>query len=272
MKRVRILILVIVAVALPAIFRHQIQDALTALLQRLSGRKTVAERLEQCGAHARERLRPFFEAKAVAYPPGKLVLVGLKSERLLEIYAPEDSHRFRLIRSYPILAASGTMGPKLREGDRQVPEGLYRIESLNPNSRYHLSLRLDYPNEFDREQAARDGRANLGGDIMIHGSSVSIGCLAMGDEAIEDIFVLAADTGIRNVFVVLAPVDFRAADSTLDAEDLPSWTDALYDSIRSELEKLPKESWRATAAHSSIATEGGSVNPEDSHGPEGTAQ
>lgn len=74
------------------------------------------------------------------------------------------------IKSYPILAASGSIGPKLRESDMQVPEGVYQIESLNPNSQFHLSLRVNYPNEFDREQARIDGRAQLGGDIMIHGS------------------------------------------------------------------------------------------------------
>jgi len=71
------------------------------------------------------------------------------------------------VADYRITAASGTAGPKLREGDRQVPEGIYRIVGLNPNSRYHLSMKLDYPNAFDRHQAARDGRARPGSDIFI---------------------------------------------------------------------------------------------------------
>ena len=87
----------------------------------------------------------------------------------------------------PILAASGVSGPK-REGDKQVPEGFYRIELLNPNSRYHLSLRVNYPNADDLERARQDGRAlsTLGGDIMIHGGSASIGCLALGDPAVGE--------------------------------------------------------------------------------------
>ena len=79
------------------------------------------------------------------------------------------------------------LGPKLREGDRQVPEGVYTIANMNPNSISHLSLALSYPNDFDRARAAEDGRADntLGGSIMIHGGSGSIGCMAVGDEAAE---------------------------------------------------------------------------------------
>lgn len=238
-NRRHLLVLLILVAALVVIFKDQIQDALTPLIQRIRGRATVADRVAQHGPQARERLRPFFDAKDVPYPPERLVFVGLKTEETLEIYAPDRSGQLRLVRSYPILAVSGKIGPKLREGDRQVPEGFYRIESLNPNSRYHLALRLNYPSKFDRRQARREGRANLGGDIMIHGSSVSIGCLAMGDEAIEDIFVLAADTGIQNVSVILSPVDFRILDGTVDAEALPPWTDMLYDAIKSELERIP---------------------------------
>jgi len=241
MKRIHVLVAILVAVALAAIFRRRIQDVCAPLVQKLLGRATVADRLEQFGPQSRDRLRPFFEAKGVPCPPGKVVLVGMKTEKMLEIYASDGSGEFKFIRSYPVLAASGKTGPKLREGDLQVPEGLYNVESLNPNSRFHLALRLDYPNSFDRQQARSDGRSNLGSNIMIHGASVSIGCLAMGDEAIEDIFVLAADTGIGNVSVILAPVDFRVAGSAVDEEDLPPWIDTLYDGIRLELEQLPKE-------------------------------
>jgi murein L,D-transpeptidase YafK len=127
----------------------------------------------------------------------------------------------------------------LREGDRQVPEGIYPIESLNPNSSYHLSLRVGYPNAFDRAQAANEGRKNLGGDIMIHGKSVSIGCLAMGDEAAEDLFVLAADTGLQNIKVVLSPMDFRTGAAVPKTAKLPDWTEGLYNQIRSEMAALP---------------------------------
>ena len=143
------------------------------------------------------------------------------------------------VRSYPILAASGRLGPKLRQGDKQVPEGLYRIESLNPNSRFHLALRVDYPNAFDRRLAARDRRTDLGGDIMIHGGAASIGCLAMGDEAAEDLFALVAEVGKENIDVVLSPVDFREQTLPATAGGLPDWMPELHSRIRERLEVLP---------------------------------
>ncbi len=202
--------------------------------------KTTQQRVEEFGAVVETRLRPAFEQAGVSYPPARLALIGLKTERLLQVYAADSVGGFKFIKSYPIRAASGTVGPKLREGDGQVPEGVYRIESLNPNSRYHLALRVSYPNEFDRQQARADGRKNLGGDIMIHGGSGSSGCLAMGDEAAEDLFVLAALTGISNIVVVIAPVDFRAGELPAESGSaLPAWTEQLYAKIRAALVPYP---------------------------------
>jgi murein L,D-transpeptidase YafK len=206
---------------------------------RVGGEKTVEDRLAEFGPAARKRWAPYFEDAHVSYPPAKLVLVGLKAEKQLEVYAAGADGVVRFIRRMPVLAASGSGGPKLKEGDRQVPEGIYPIEWLNPNSRFHVSMRIGYPGAFDREMAARDGRTNLGGDIMIHGSNVSIGCLAMGDEAAEDLFILAAETTIKNISAILAPHDFRSSDATSDMTTMPPWTQGLYDEIKLALAKLP---------------------------------
>ncbi|MGB7159130.1 MAG: L,D-transpeptidase family protein [Tepidisphaeraceae bacterium] len=202
------------------------------------GKKTVADRIAEFGPTARARLAPHFASAGVWYPPARLMLVGFKSEKRLDVYATGADGAARFIRSYPILAASGRTGPKLKRGDRQVPEGIYAIESLNPNSRFHLALRVGYPNAFDREMAARDGRTDLGSDIMIHGKSASIGCLAMGDEAAEELFILAAETGIENIKVILAPIDLRASPPSHHS-NLPDWTTRLYEQIVSELSRLP---------------------------------
>lgn len=204
------------------------------------GPYTVAQRVEQYGAAARQRWAPGFSAAGVSYPPRSVVLVGCKYERRLDVLAAGEDGRPHFIRSIPVLTASGRLGPKLSEGDGQVPEGIYPIESLNPNSLYHLALRVGYPNEFDQEQAAREGRGDLGGDIMIHGSDTSVGCLAVGDEAAEDLFVLAADTGIEHMKVVLTPVDFRVHALPPDVGPLPRWAGELYGGIRSELAELPE--------------------------------
>jgi murein L,D-transpeptidase YafK len=157
---------------------------------------------------------------------------------MLQVYAASKTGAFHFVRAFPILAASGGAGPKLREGDGQVPEGLYKIELLNPNSSYHLSLRVSYPNAWDREHGRADGRTKLGGDIMIHGKAASVGCLAMGDPAAEDLFVLAAKTGIKNIEVILSPLDFRVRKFSAP-EGSPAWTAELYEQIKAALKKFP---------------------------------
>ncbi|MBD0371676.1 MAG: L,D-transpeptidase family protein [Pyrinomonadaceae bacterium] len=201
-------------------------------------RYTVSQRLEEYGEVARKRWLRAFEDALVLYPSKSIVLVGFKQEKRLDVVAEADDGGMRLIRSFVILGASGRLGPKMREGDRQVPEGIYRIELLNPNSRYHLSLRVGYPNEFDKRMAALERRGNLGGDIMIHGGDSSRGCLAVGDEAAEDLFVLAADVGLDNIKLILAPVDLRVRDMPQTDTPLPHWADELYRAIKSELAKI----------------------------------
>lgn len=210
-----------------------------SLFRKTRGTCTVGDRLKEYGPAARGRLEPFFNQRQLPYPPARLVLVGLKQEKQLEVYAGGKDGELRFICSYPILAASGGPGPKLRQGDRQVPEGIYGIEALNPNSRYHLALRVNYPNDFDRAMALRDGRDNLGGDIMIHGSNGSVGCLAMGDETSEDLFVLATDAGIENIRVILCPVDFRLRASPENLPTGPEWVRDLYNTLRAEMALLP---------------------------------
>jgi len=194
----------------------------------------VNQRLEQYGAVVHGRLAQDFERVDCPYPPSKLLLVGLKDERRLEVWVNVGKDKeYTLLRTYPILGLSGKTGPKLAEGDRQVPEGVYRIDWLNPNSSFHLSMHIDYPNDYDKARAVDDSRTKLGGDIRIHGGSASIGCLAMGDEVAEDLFVLVAETGLTNVEVILSPIDFRTRNIPEDmAQELPAWSEELYRIIR----------------------------------------
>lgn len=209
------------------------------LLQRAKGKHTVKERLAEFGTAARHRLNAYFGEAGITYPPRSVVLVALKQEKRLELHASLASGEKKFVRAWPILAASGKLGPKLRQGDSQVPEGVYSIESLNPNSLFHVSLRVGYPNAFDRRMAAAEGRTELGGDIMIHGKAASIGCLAMGDVAAEELFSLAADVGLPNVQLLITPIDFRSQSEFSGLASLPPWTEELYRTIRAELSRLP---------------------------------
>ncbi len=204
---------------------------------------SVSERVQVLRDSVERRLAPYFEAAGVRYPPRAAVLLGLKDKERLELYAGPSFHELRFVRDYAVMAQSGVLGPKLREGDRQVPEGIYAISALNPNSRFHVSLRLDYPNDFDRRMAVLDGRTNLGGDIMIHGGAASTGCLAVGDAFAEEVFVLAADTGLENMSVILAPSDLRdvrSGELMNVSSDTPHWVEQLYTEIRRELRALPR--------------------------------
>jgi murein L,D-transpeptidase YafK len=115
-----------------------------------------------------------------------------KEPGTLELWI-RNGGRFRHFKTYAICAFSGGLGPKLKEGDKQAPEGCYAVtpERMNPQSRFHLSFDLGYPNEFERYHK-RTGSA-----LMVHGDCVSIGCYAMGDAAIEEIWTLCS-RALRN--------------------------------------------------------------------------
>lgn len=215
-----------------------------------SGSRTVEDVVRIYGPEAIERLAPAFKRAGVDYPPRELTLLGLKAERRLEVWAPDRKGIQRLVRSYDIQAASGMRGPKLREGDRQVPEGVYKLVMLNPNSDYHLSMKINYPNSFDRFQASMDGRTRLGGDIFIHGKAVSAGCLAMGDVPIEELFVLVSHVGKENVKVVIAPHDSRQRPLSPASEGMPEWVPELYQTIAYEVGQLQP----AAGAHAKADT------------------
>ena len=170
-----------------------------------------------------------------------LTTVALKEEQLLEVWGHGDSGTRQKIRTFPFTASSGELGPKLREGDGQIPEGVYQVEYLNPNSSYHLSIKIDYPNAFDREKGKADGRERLGFDIFIHGKSVTVGCIPIGDEAIEDLFTLVAEIGIAKVGVIIAPCDFRVRESQPEISGI-EWEAELYEDIREALEPFATKS------------------------------
>lgn len=232
----------IVAVAGIVVAKERYPDATSiaweSMLRRVHGGYTVEGRITQFGEAARARLRPFFDSAGVAYPPSETAWIAFKDRRVLEVWA--RSPRWRRIREYPILGASGRVGPKLKEGDLQVPEGIYRVVLLNPNSLYHVSMRLDYPNAFDRRMALADGRTDLGGDIMIHGKTCSVGCLAMGDEAAEDLFTLAYEAGTEHVTVIIAPADLRSAAGGASLPRSPAWVRDLYREIAGRLAEFPR--------------------------------
>ena len=205
--------------------KHTVADRVAAILAKKPALKSVAE---SAG--------------------GRLRILVFKQERRVEVHAPG----WKAPRTYAMTAFSGTLGPKLKEGDGQIPEGVYGIEYLNPNSSYYLSMKVSYPNAADRRWAKAEGRTDLGGDIMIHGKNVTIGCIPIGDEAIEEVFYLVNAVGIRNVSVVIAPYDMRnGRKSELEKIPLP-W----YGELCGEIEAVLK-------AHSCLQPSTGDFGSQD---------
>ena len=178
--------------------------------------------------------------KAQGLQLGAPVFVRIfKLESQLEIWMEKDGS-YRLFATYPICLWSGRLGPKLAEGDRQAPEGFYAVtkDELNPNSRWHRSFSLGFPNEFDRAQ----GRA--GSFIMVHGGCQSIGCFAMTNDVVDEIWRLvtsALDSGQPAFDVQVYP--FRMTETNLTARKADPWSGSWadlkkgYDSF--ERTKLP---------------------------------
>ncbi len=140
-------------------------------------------------ASVRERLLPRLhdELAAKGLKLGQPAYIRVfKESRELELWMKGGDARWALFHTYPIACFSGTLGPKTREGDMQAPEGFYDVvrKRLNPASNYHLSFNIGYPNAHDRHHR------RTGSHIMVHGSTVSVGCFAMTDPLIEEIYLV----------------------------------------------------------------------------------
>lgn len=153
--------------------------------------------------------------------PGRpLYLRIFKETSELEVWQADKANNYILFKSYPICAYSGKIGPKLAEGDKQAPEGFYHLaeNSLNPRSRYHLAINVGYPNAYDR------AHGRTGDFIMVHGNCVSIGCYAMGDAQIEEIYTLvelAFNHGQNSIPLHIFP--FRLITERLAAAQKNKW-------------------------------------------------
>ena len=184
------------------------------------------DRAARAAANVRPALEVALAEKRLAWGAPMLVRI-FKHEGELEVWL-HDGTRYRRFRTYPICTYSGGLGPKQRQGDLQAPEGFYFVGrgQLNPGSRYHLSFDLGYPNAYDR------AHGRTGDYLMVHGNCVSIGCYAMGDAQIEQIYTLldaALRGGQRQVPVHAFPFRF-------DAPPRPDWRAGEWGSFWGELE------------------------------------
>ena len=134
-------------------------------------------------------LRQLFADQGLAYPPQKIFIRIFKQEKILELWAFSASEGvFKLVKHYAVCQTSGSLGPKRREGDFQIPEGFYHIDRFNPKSNFYLSLGINYPNRSDQILGKKDAP---GSDIFIHGGCVTVGCIPITDEYIKEVYWVA---------------------------------------------------------------------------------
>jgi murein L,D-transpeptidase YafK len=137
----------------------------------------------------------------------ELYLIAYKKEKQLEVWTRDEGEKpFRLLTTYDICRTSGGPGPKRREGDRQIPEGFYHISAYNPWSNFHLSMCINYPNRSDRVLGVK---GSLGGDICIHGSCVTVGCIPLTNSIIKELYILCTEA--RNNGQIRIPVTIYPA-------------------------------------------------------------
>jgi len=152
-----------------------------------------------------EALKAEISKKGIDASSFELFIRAFKNEEIVEIWLKsKNSSEFKLFKTYSICSSSGILGPKRKQGDGQVPEGFYQIAVFNPYSSYHLSMGINYPNASDKII----GKGNLGGDIMIHGSCVTIGCIPLTDTYIKEVYILAVEArnnGQQNIPVHIFP-------------------------------------------------------------------
>jgi murein L,D-transpeptidase YafK len=134
-------------------------------------------------------VQELFRSKGLQFKGQKLFLRAFKKEAQLEVWV-KGKEKYELLVVYPFCTTSGTLGPKRKEGDLQIPEGVYHINHFNPYSTFHLSLGINYPNASDR---ILGDKQRPGGAIYIHGNCVSIGCIPITDEKIKELYVMAVE-------------------------------------------------------------------------------
>jgi murein L,D-transpeptidase YafK len=157
-----------------------------------------------------DTLQKQFEAKGLQWPAKYIYIRSFKYDGQLEVWTKnERKEQYKLFKTYKVCALAGTLGPKRMQGDYQVPEGFYYINEFNPNSNYYLSLGLNYPNQSDK---ILSDVYKPGGEIYIHGSCVTVGCIPVTDQQIDEIYLIAAyakNAGEDYIPVHIYPIRFN---------------------------------------------------------------
>jgi murein L,D-transpeptidase YafK len=167
-----------------------------------------------------DTLQKQFEAKGLKWPARYIYIRSFKYDSQLEVWVKNEvQDQFQLFKIYKVCALAGTLGPKRMEGDYQVPEGFYYINEFNPRSTFSLSLGINYPNVSDR---ILSDSLTPGGEIFIHGSCVTVGCIPLTDQYIDELYIISAhakNQGQDFIPVHIFPVRFNVKRSVAYMEN-----------------------------------------------------
>jgi murein L,D-transpeptidase YafK len=216
------------------------------------------ERVSSAHDRCSDVIDNLLEKQGLAHEPFEIYLRAFKEEGELEVWTRKKGDtEFRLLKNYAICAKSGSLGPKRKQGDKQVPEGFYHVDRFNPMSHYHLSLGVNYPNRSDLR---RSDSKQPGGDIFIHGKCVTIGCLPITDAQIEELYLLCVevkDRGVDHIPITFFPLRMDPKNySKLISKENPStevkelWSvlKSAYDYFNIE-KKLPSIRFEPDGSH-----------------------
>src|SRR5688572_10123821 len=178
-------------------------------------------------------VKDLFESKGFKFTSPMLFIRAFKTEQEVEVWV-KDQETYKLLVTYPFCTTSGNIGPKRKEGDLQIPEGIYHINHFNPYSTFHLSLGINYPNASDR---ILSDKQHPGGAIYIHGNCVSIGCIPITDDKIKELYVMAVEA--RNggqekipVHIFPARLDSGVVEKLVEAHKPAAEVAALWTNLK----------------------------------------
>lgn len=183
-------------------------------------------------------LKQQFAEAGLQWPVQQMYIRSFKHDSQLEVWVSNsETEIFQLFKTYAVCAMSGKLGPKRKEGDYQVPEGVYYINEFKPNSDYHFALGINYPNEQDRHFSDAN---EPGSEIYIHGMCTTVGCIPIQNNAIEELYVLASiakKQGQEFIPVHIFPIKFKSAKSAAVLEKATA-ADPLYKNFATNLKAV----------------------------------
>lgn len=216
------------------------------------------QRVRQAYHQKEDSTLKLLKVKSIKMKGLQIYLRAFKLEKKIELWGKNKSDKkYTLMKAYDVCNTSGKIGPKRKQGDRQIPEGFYHINRFNPYSNFYLSLGINYPNKSDKVLGEKN---NLGGDIFIHGACVTIGCLPITDDQIKELYVFcveARNNGQSKIPISIFPTRLNDTNFSRllvkyksNSEFIGLWKDLKqgYD-IFNETKRLPSIGFLASGRH-----------------------